>query len=173
MNGLKLDDRDLKILATLSREGRLSKADLAKRVNLSPTPLWERLKRLEEVGVIRGYRAEISLKNIASHIEVFVTVELENHRSESFQAFERTVEQHEEIVSCWAIGGGFDYILHVVTRDIDSYQRLIDTLLDGKIGLSRYYTYVVTKPVKSGGALPLDSLLGETPPEDPSGTPSE
>lgn len=173
MNGLKLDDRDLKILATLSREGRLSKADLAKRVNLSPTPLWERLKRLEEAGVIRGYRAEISLKNIAAHIEVFVTVELENHRAESFQSFERTVEQHEEIVSCWAIGGGFDYILHVVTRDIDSYQRLIDTLLDGRIGLSRYYTYVVTKPVKSGGALPLSRLLGEAAPDDPAGSSSE
>lgn len=159
MTGLKLDDRDLKILATLSTEGRLSKAELAKRVNLSPAPLWERLKRLEKAGVITGYRAEISLKQIASHIEVFVTVELEDHRAESFQQFERTVSQHDEIIACWAIGGGLDYILNVVTRDIDSYQRLIDTLLAGKTGLARYYTYVVTKPVKSRSKLPLDILM--------------
>ncbi len=58
---LKLDDRDLKILAVLAREGRIAKADLARRVNLTPTPLWERLKRLEDAGVIAGYRAEIAL----------------------------------------------------------------------------------------------------------------
>ena len=57
---LKLDDRDLKILAVLATEGRLPKADLARRVNLTATPLWERLKRLEDAGIIRGYRAEIA-----------------------------------------------------------------------------------------------------------------
>lgn len=168
MIGLKLDDRDLKILSTLSREGRLSKADLAKRVNLSPTPLWERLKRLETAGVIRGYHADISLKDIAAHIEVFVTIELENHRAESFQSFERSIGRHDEIVACWAVGGGFDYVLQIVTRDIDSYQRLIDTLLDGKIGLARYYTYVVTKSVKQRGALPLQSLFSAAQPDDSS-----
>ncbi|WP_421980759.1 Lrp/AsnC family transcriptional regulator [Roseibium sp.] len=167
MIGLKLDDRDLKILSILSREGRLPKADLAKRVNLSPTPLWERLKRLEKAGVIRGYSADISLKNVTSHIEVFVTIELENHRAESFQTFERTIKQHDEIVACWAIGGGFDYVLQVVTKDIDSYQRLVDTLLDGKIRLARYYTYVVTKPVKLRGAPPLRRLLGVPSGDEP------
>ncbi|WP_299483675.1 Lrp/AsnC family transcriptional regulator [uncultured Roseibium sp.] len=165
MIGLKLDDRDLKILSILSREGRLPKADLAKRVNLSPTPLWERLKRLERAGVIRGYSADISLKSVASHIEVFVTIELESHRAESFQTFERTINLYDEIVACWAVGGGFDYVLQVVTKDIDSYQRLIDTLLDGGIGLARYYTYVVTKPVKLRGAPPLKFLVGD-PAED-------
>ena len=163
MIGLKLDNRDLKILSILSREGRLAKADLAKRVNLSPTPLWERLKRLEKAGVIRGYSADISLKGVAAHIEVFVTIELENHRAESFQTFERTINQHDEIVACWAIGGGFDYVLQIITKDIDSYQRLIDTLLDGRIGLARYYTYVVTKPVKLRGAPPFGILFGNSP----------
>ncbi|MTI05831.1 Lrp/AsnC family transcriptional regulator [Roseibium denhamense] len=167
MIGLKLDDRDLKILSILSREGRLSKADLAKRVNLSPTPLWERLKRLEKAGVIRGYSADISLKGVAPHIEVFVTLELENHRAESFQAFEQSMGRHDEIVACWAIGGGFDYVLQIITRDIDSYQRLIDTLLDGKVGLARYYTYVVTKPVKLRGAPPLEFLLDGARPDGP------
>jgi Lrp/AsnC family transcriptional regulator of ectoine degradation len=164
---LKLDDRDLKILSTLSKEGRLSKAELAKRVNLSPTPLWERLKRLEKHGIISGYRAEISLKQVAPYIEVFVTVELEDHRSESFQQFERMVDLHDEIVACWAIGGGLDYILNIITRDIDSYQRLIDTLLAGKTGLARYYTYVVTKPVKTRAQLPLHNLLQDDPESNP------
>ncbi len=155
---LKLDDRDLKILAILGREGRLSKAELAKRVNLSAAPCWERLKRLEEAGVISGYHAEIALKKIAPHIVVFMAAELESHRSEDFQAFERAVQPLDEIVACWAVGGGFDYILQVVTTDIDAYQRLVDHLLESRVGLARYFTYVMTKPVKSAHAWPLELL---------------
>ncbi len=157
---LHLDDRDLQILTILAREGRLSKAELAKRVNLTATPCGERLRRLEEAGVIEAYRAEISLKAVAPHVTVFVTAELENHRAETFQAFERAVEKRDEIVACWALGGGFDYLLQVVTKDIDAYQRLIDELLESRVGLARYFTYVVTKPVKQGGVPPLDLLLG-------------
>jgi Lrp/AsnC family transcriptional regulator of ectoine degradation len=92
MTPIKLDDRDIKILAILSREGRISKSDLAKRVNLSATPCWERLSRLEKAGIISGYRADIELKNIAPQVSVFVMAELENHRAATFQAFEQAVE---------------------------------------------------------------------------------
>ncbi|MBO6717924.1 MAG: Lrp/AsnC family transcriptional regulator [Rhizobiaceae bacterium] len=155
---LKLDDRDLKILAILSQEGRLSKAELAKRVNLSAAPCWERLKRLEEAGIIAGYHAEIALKKVAPHVVVFMAVELESHRAEDFQAFERAVQPLDEIVACWAVGGGFDYILQVVTTDIDAYQRLVDHLLEARVGLARYFSYVMTKPVKRTHALPLELL---------------
>lgn len=156
---LKLDSRDIEILKVLSREARISKAELASRINLSPSPCWERLNRLEKAGVIRGYRAEVSLKAVAASVTVFVTVELERHHADSFQAFERVVKARDEVVGCWALGGGFDYLLQIVTRDIDSYQRLMDLLLDQPLGLARYYTYIVTKPVKETAALPLDLLL--------------
>lgn len=156
---LKLDDRDLKILSILQAEGRISKTALAERVNLTTAPCWERLKRLERAGVITGYRAEVALKKIAPHIVVFMAAELEGHRSENFQLFERSVERIDEIVGCWAVGGGFDYILQIVARDIDAYQRLVDHLLESKVGLVRYFTYVVTKPVKQNRRFPLESLL--------------
>ncbi|TIQ85104.1 MAG: winged helix-turn-helix transcriptional regulator, partial [Mesorhizobium sp.] len=69
---LRVEDRDLKILSIRSREGRISKAELAKRVNLSAAPAWERLKRLEEAGIIAGYRADIALKKLAPHVTVFM-----------------------------------------------------------------------------------------------------
>ncbi|GAB4364056.1 MAG: Lrp/AsnC family transcriptional regulator [Oricola sp.] len=156
---LRLDDRDIKILSILSREGRISKTELARRINLSPTPCWERLKRLEQAGVIQGYHARISLKSIASHVVVFVVVELESHRAEAFQAFEKAVGLYDEIVGCWALGGGYDYLMQVIARDINSYQRLMDDLLERKASMARYFTYIVTKDVKSGG-LPLAELLG-------------
>ena len=157
----RLDNRDLEILRILSREGRITKAELASRINLSPTPCWERLKRLEKAGIIEGYGARISLKALGPHVMVFVSAELESHRAEDFRRFETAVEDYAEVTACWALGGGFDYLLQVVTRDIDSYQRLIDRMLEAEIGLARYYSYVVTKPVKSPGCLPLDLLLGE------------
>jgi Lrp/AsnC family transcriptional regulator of ectoine degradation len=156
---LKLDDRDLKILAILGREGRIAKAELARRVNLSPTPCWERLKRLEKAGIIAGYHADIALKKITPHVTIFMAVELAQHRAEDFQLFERAVARHEEIVGCWAVGGGFDYILQVIARDIDAYQRLVDHLLEARLGLARYFTYVVTKPVKQETVPPFGALL--------------
>ena len=159
MTLLKLDSRDIKILATLSRDGRMSKTELANRVNLSATPCWERLKRLETAGVISGYRADFELRNVASHVAVFVMAELENHRASTFQTFETTVQGYDEIMACWALGGGFDYLLHIITRDIDSYQRLIDDLLARRAGLAKYFTYIVTKQVKNATTPPFDILL--------------
>lgn len=155
----QLDDRDIRILQILAEEGRISKSELARRVNLTPTPCWERLERLKQNGLIRGYRADIVLAKIAPHVTVFVVAELESHRTGDFRAFEQAVTAREEIVACWAIGGGFDYLLQVVTRDINSYQRLVDALLAERIGLKRYFTYVVTKDVKSAPP-PLALLLG-------------
>lgn len=155
---LRLDDRDIAILATLSREGRIAKTDLAGRVNLSPTPCWERMKRLEKAGLIRGYRAEIDLAGLGPHVQVFVTVELESHRAESFQIFERTIARMEQVTGCWAIGGGYDYLMQVVARDVAAFQRLMDGLLESRAGVRRYFSYIVTKPVKD--LPPASALLG-------------
>lgn len=164
---LKLDDRDIKILAILQREGRISKSDLARKVNLSNSPCWERLDRMEKAGLISGYGARVALEKLAEHITVFVVAELEHHRAEDFRLFEEAVEQESEIIACWALGGGFDYLLQVVTTSINSYQRLVDRLLDSEIGLKRYFSYIVTKNVKSGSILPLEALMtGELAGED-------
>lgn len=137
---MQLDDRDLQILSTLTREGRISKAALAERIGLSPTPCWERLRKL------------------GPHVTVFAVIELSDHTAASFQKFETTIQRYDEVTGCWALGGGFDYLLQVVTRDIDAYQRMIDDMLEARLGLSRYFTYVVTKTVKDPGTLPIDLL---------------
>ena len=157
---MKLDARDLDILRVLSTEGRITKAELAARVGLSASPCWERLKRLEQAGIIEGYHARIGLKKLAPHVTVFVAAELADHTPASFRAFEESVQHYDEVTACWALGGGFDYLMQIVTRDIDAYQRLIDDMLEARIGLARYFTYIVTKPVKSPSAPPLDLLVG-------------
>lgn len=157
---MMLDKRDIQILSVLTQEGRITKAALAERIGLSPTPCWERLKKLERAGLIEGYGARINLKKLAPHVTVFVAAEIADHTAASFRNFEAAMQRYEEVVACWALGGGFDYLVQIVTRDIDAYQRLIDEMLDARIGLSRYFTYVVTKPVKGGAGVPVELLLG-------------
>jgi len=163
INGLKLDERDIKILAILQREGRITKATLSQRVNLSPSPCWERLKRLEQAGIIEGYSARLSPALFDNLTFFFMQAELVSHQAQVFEHFERTVQELDQVHECWAVGGGFDYILKIAALDVDSYQRFVDRLLDAEIGLKRYYTYVVTKRVKDSGSLQLP-IAGEDGP---------
>lgn len=146
---MRLDKIDLKILSALRRDGRMTKLRLAAAVNLSPTACWERLRRLEESGVIRGYTALINMETIARRTTVLVEIMLKSHQQADFRRFEAAILNEPAVVSCDATGGGVDYILKVVSEDIDSYQRLIDRLLTLDIGIERYFTYVVTKSVKA------------------------
>lgn len=155
----RLDEKDIAILGVLATEGRITKAALAERVGLSPTPCWERLARLEKAGLIDGYRAEINLRKLGPHVTVFVAIELADHTAASFHAFETAMQRYDEVLACWALGGGYDYLMQVVTRDIETYQALVDAMLEARIGIARYFSYVVTKPVKGAGRPPLEMLL--------------
>lgn len=161
MAATKLDATDLKILDAIQRDGRITKLKLAEQVGLSPTPCWMRLAKLEKAGVVTGYHARISVRAIAPVASVLVEVTLANHRQADFDRFERVVRDMPEIVACWSVGGGVDYLLKVMTRDIDAYQRLIDSLLEREIGIDRYFTYIVTKTVKDDTVLPLAELAGQ------------
>lgn len=153
-----LDERDLKILSTLSSEGRISKAALAERIGLSATPCWERLRKLELAGFIHSYGARVNLNRLGPTVCIFTMIELDSHTAGAFQIFESAMAQRDAVLGCWALGGGYDYLLQVVTRDLDTYQTLIDEILAADIGLSRYFTYVVTKNVKSPDTLPMNLL---------------
>jgi Lrp/AsnC family transcriptional regulator of ectoine degradation len=160
MAATKLDATDLKILDAIQRDGRITKLKLAEQVGLSPTPCWMRLAKLEKAGIVTGYHARIAVRAIAPVTSVLVEVTLANHRQADFDRFERVVRDVPEIVACWSVGGGVDYLLKVMTRDIDDYQRLIDSLLEREIGIDRYFTYIVTRTVKDDTELPLAELAG-------------
>ncbi len=161
---MKLDDRDLKILAILQAEGRITKSELAARVSLSPAACWDRLKRLDQSGLIRGYHAEVALERIAPVSRFLVQVELESHQADDFQRFEAAIQRIPLVVRCLAVGGGVDYFIEVLERDVTAYQALIDRILESRIGVKRYFTFVVTKPVKD--APPPLALLRAGVPRD-------
>jgi len=144
-----LDRVDVRILAALQRNGRISKVELAKLVNLSASACLERMRRLEKKKFILSYHANINLGAVMP-IQMFLTeITLGGHRAVDFWTFERCIEKVPQIIECHALGGGIDYLLKVVASDVPAYQSLIDDLLNQVIGVERYFTYVVTKVVKS------------------------
>ena len=158
-DGPKLDAYDIRILATLQRDGRITKLKLADEIGLSPSPCWERMRRLEKNGLIRGYHADLELESLIHVTTILVEVTLRSHQAKDFERFEQAITEHPEIVECYSTGGGIDYLLKVVVLDIDHYQRVIDHLLLAEVGIDRYFTYIVTKQVKRARETPLVPLL--------------
>lgn len=156
---MKLDAIDLRILESIQENGRITKLALAEKAGLSPTPCWLRLRRLEKAGIVTGYHARLAVRRVAPVASVMMEVTLANHRQSDFERFERAVAATPEIVACWSVGGGVDYILKIMAANIDAYQRLVDSLLDRELGIDRYFTYIVTKTVKEETVLPLTTLL--------------
>lgn len=145
---LKLDRFDVKILSILSRDGRITKSKLAEAINLSVSPCWERVKRLEQAGIIEGYSARINTGALMPSNSVWVQIELKQHNVESFSRFEALVMATPDVTECVAVGGGVDYLVKFEVRSIDSYQRTMDRWLVSDAGIERYFTYIVTKTVK-------------------------
>lgn len=156
---MKLDPLDLKILAALQDDGRITKLRLAEMVHLSPSACFERLRRLEKAGYVKSYHAEIDLGRVVSTTTALVEVTLGRHAAADFDRFEQAVNDTPEIVECYSIGGGIDYMLKVVAVDIDHYQAVIDRLLEADVGISKYFTYFVTKLVKRRLSYPIHTLL--------------
>ena len=154
----KLDERDIQILSILQSEGRITKTALADKLNLSLTPSWDRLQRLEEAGIIESYGAKLSSSFLSNFHLVITEVELESHKQGQFARFEEAIMGFDEVLSCWSVGGGLDYILKVLVKDVADYQDFLKRVLKADIGLRRYFSYAVLDRIKDTDMVP-DSLI--------------
>ena len=154
----KLDERDIQILSILQSEGRITKTALADKLNLSLTPSWDRLQRLEEAGIIESYGAKLSSSFLSNFHLVITEVELESHKQGQFARFEEAIMGFDEVLSCWSVGGGLDYILKVLVNDVADYQDFLKRVLKADIGLRRYFSYAVLDRIKDTDMVP-DSLI--------------
>jgi Lrp/AsnC family leucine-responsive transcriptional regulator len=143
-----LDRIDSLILRELVRDGRLPVAELARRVGLSKTPTQARVKRLEEAGVIQGYRAVLSPIRMGLAHVAFVEVRLADTRETALQAFNRAARALPEVEECHMIAGGFDYLLKVRTADIADYRRVMAEHISTLPHVASTSTYVAMEAVK-------------------------
>ncbi len=149
MKKLTLDAIDIRILNAIQNHGQLSKTALSEMVDLSATPCWNRLTKLKRAGLIQGFYADIDIRQIAEVTEVVVTVSLKQHQKSDFERFESHINAIDEVTSCVATGGGFDYIMNVVSPSLSSFQETMEQLVEAEIGIDRYITYFVTRKVKN------------------------
>ena len=154
----KLDERDIQILSILQSKGRITKTALADKLNLSLTPSWDRLQRLEEAGIIESYGVKLSSSFLSNFHLVITEVELESHKQGQFARFEEAIMGFDEVLSCWSVGGGLDYILKVLVKDVVDYQDFLKRVLKADIGLRRYFSYAVLNRIKDTDMVP-DSLI--------------
>jgi Lrp/AsnC family leucine-responsive transcriptional regulator len=150
-----MDAIDRKILSELQRDGRMSNVELAERVNLSPSPCLRRLRRLEDGGLIAGYRAVLDRRKVGLGLTVFLEVKVERHSSKTAATLEKAFGGMDEVVACHIVSGQADFLLEVVVADLEAYERfLLDTLLDVP-GVSDVRSNFAIHTVKSAGPLAL------------------
>lgn len=157
----RLDRIDLRILATLQRNGRITNLELADAVGLSASPCLVRVKRLEKAGYITGYGAEIQMQKLGDTLTIFTEVTLSDHRMQDFARFEACVRGIDEIIECHLVSGGYDYLMKFFTKSIQHYQEIIESLLVRNIGIEKYFSYVVIKSVFVKRYYPIEKLFME------------
>jgi DNA-binding Lrp family transcriptional regulator len=157
-SAISLDQFDLKILAHLQREGRCSNVELADAVGLSQSPCLVRTKRLQEVGVIRGYGADIALEKLGRNVIVFSEVTISSHRRPDFSKFEEVAGQHPEIVEWYNVSGGYDYLLKIVAPSVARFQELMERLLQDDIGIEKFTSRIVLRQSSGRRSYPLDLI---------------
>jgi Lrp/AsnC family leucine-responsive transcriptional regulator len=154
----RLDEFDRRILGELQRDGRLSNAELADRIGLSPTPCLRRVKSLEKQGVIRGYRADLEPTKVGLGLKVMVGVSIAVHREEQTSAIQLAFKAMPEVISCSLVSGETDYLLEVVVEDLQAYERfLVGTLLKFN-EIKDVRSSFVLRAVKHSAPLTLDQL---------------
>ncbi|MCD0422876.1 Lrp/AsnC family transcriptional regulator [Rubrivivax sp. JA1024] len=154
-----LDRHDLAILAALQHDARLSNAELATRIGLSPAPTWRRVRRLEQQGYITGYRAEIDRRRVGLGVLAFVRIDAERNNAEATQALEQALAALPEVVACHYISGAGTFELHVVATDLDAFSRWTMQTLFKLPNVKDLHTSFSLGEVKAGAALPLSHLL--------------
>ena len=155
MPTLKLDDLDRKILEYLQSDGRMSLADLADKVGLSPSPCLRRVRNLERAGVISRYVAVLDQRAVGLPVSVFVSIKLEKQRQEQLDRFAKAIARWPEVLECYLMTGPRDYWLRVVVPDLAAYERFVKQKLTRLEGIASIESSFALEQVKYTNVLPV------------------
>ena len=152
---VKLDRKDIAILNQLQGNADITNAELAKTVNLSPTPCFNRVKRLEEIGILNGKVSLVSAAKLGLTVNVFIHISLEKQDEEALERFESAIAGCSEVMECYLMTGDEDYLLRVLVPDIQALETFILTRLTKIPGVAKIRSSFALKQVSYKTALPL------------------
>ncbi len=150
----EIDPVDLKILKLLQKDGLMTNKEIAAELNLTTTPVHERIKRLRRDGYINKYTIDLNKKKLNKNLTVFCNVSLKEHAQEFLTKFEEDVQTVPEIVECYCISGGSDFLLKVVVADIDEYRHFILNKLAALSNIGNAQSHFVVTEVKQSTIIP-------------------
>ena len=150
-----IDATDCAMLKLLQEDGRASNVKLANTLNLSETPCWRRLKRLEKVGYIQAYQANLDRKRLGFGVLAFVEISFSTHTEEALVNFEQAVQKIPEVLFCHNISGESDSLLQVVSENLESYEKLSRNVIRRLPGVTSVKTSFSLKEIKASTKLPV------------------
>jgi Lrp/AsnC family transcriptional regulator, leucine-responsive regulatory protein len=151
----KIDDVDLHIMRELQQSSKITNADLAKRIGISPPSTLERVRKLENCGIIIGYVALLNPDAVHKSIQAIVNVSLSVHTSASLQKAKEVIKQFDEVQACWHTAGDDDFLLKVIVSDMEQYERFISYKLSTVPNIGKIRTAFVLSTVKQTTAVPI------------------
>ncbi|RMT98541.1 hypothetical protein ALP39_00606 [Pseudomonas marginalis pv. marginalis] len=151
----ELDAYDRRILALLQEDASLSSAQIAEQVGLSQSPCWRRIQRLKEEGVIRGQVTLLDRKKIGLNTQIFAEVKLNAHGRSNFTEFTDAIRGFPEVLECYVLMGAVDFLLRIVTSDIEAYERFFFEKLSMVPGIQEVNSIVALSEIKSTTSLPV------------------
>ena len=152
---LKLDKIDYKILRIIQSEGRISNINLADKIGLSPSPCLRRVKELEKGDVIKKYVGLVEPKALFLLINAFINVSLHSQKERFLNIFEQKISLYDEVSECYLMTGSSDYLLRVVTRDLEEYERFVIDKLTKIEGIANIQTSFALKPLIQRTEIPI------------------
>jgi DNA-binding Lrp family transcriptional regulator len=153
-----MDKTDFSILSLLQDDGKLSNAKLAEKLNLSETPCWRRVKRLEAEGYIDSYQANLNKRKLGFGVMAFVQLTYTAHDNKTTENFEALIVECDNVLSCHNTTGNADFLLQVVARDLDDYSQFVDNVLRKLPGISDISSSISLRELKSSSRLPLNTI---------------
>lgn len=150
-----LDDKDLQLLRLLQNDSKLTVKELAKEVNLSPSPVFERVKRLEQEGYIKKYAAVLDAEKLNLGFTVYCQLKLKSNDSYLAVEFEREILEIEEVAECYSISGDFDFLLKVYVKDMKQYQNFVFNILGAVPSIGSTHSTFVMAQVKNTHGLTI------------------
>ena len=155
---VKLDKINRQILSILQENSSITNSDLSKEIGLAPATTLERVKKLEFNGIIKGYVALVDQKKIGKAITAFVEISMKNHSAESIKLFSKEISSLPEGLECHHLAGDKDFLLKVVTKDIDSYRDFALDKLASIPGIGNVCTLFTLDTIKSSTGIPVDNM---------------
>ena len=150
---MKLDTIDFKLLEILQKDSSLTIKQLASKLNLTPSPIHERIKKLEKAEIISGYKATVNRKKIGKEIMVFCQVSIKDHSKENLLHFEGNIKTLKEVIACYHVSGQYDYVLTVVENNMDEYRDFITNKLAKISNIDNVYSTFIMEEVKTNGVI--------------------